>query len=136
MDFYTIYIVSENFICAAKLRYNYGVMKLFFFQSCNSNTWFLSIGPCTVIAFALFLSFVFGISHLLFFFTLCIFIAFRTSAIEKNSDSDRCCSFFFLEAIARSFSLLLANAFKSEDYSYRNSWQKQNHMGSKIEKKP
>ena len=82
------------------------------FQYCDSNIELFSIAPCKDITLNP-LCILFCISSLLFFMALSLKLS-------------------LLKAIAKRF----ANAFKSHNYCFRNSWQSDNYMGCNTEKKP
>ena len=64
-------------------------------------------------------------------FLYCFPYSYRSS---NYCDSNSCCSFTLLQALAKSNGNLIAIAFKSDNYRYRDSWKSDNFRKEAIKK--
>ena len=75
-------IVGKNIIGALKMQNNYRLIKLYFFQCCDSNIWLFSIAPFTVNAVFFSIN-----TLLLFFIAISTVFALPTIAIFKREET-------------------------------------------------
>ena len=89
----------ENIIATTKIRNNYGAIQSFIFPILQQQYWTFLYCPLHPFLYQFFVSFLKALS-----------LKYRSSYYR---DSDSCCSFSILKAIAKRLLLLFANAYKS-----------------------